>query len=92
MPSRKPRIALTVPDQLNESLDKLSDLTGTPKTKLIIDILEQSAPVFEQMILALEQIKQSKENSPALLKQFAQDMILDSQEKLGIIASEARKL
>ena len=64
MPSRKPRIALTVPDDLHDILDTLSDLTGTPKTKLILEILEESKPVFIQMITALEQIKESKENAP----------------------------
>jgi len=92
MPTRKPRIALTVPDDLNDLLDRVSDLTGTPKTKLIVEILEESAPVFEQMLLALEQIKSSKENAPSIAKKFAQNMILDTQEKLGIIASEAKNL
>lgn len=92
MPSRKPRIALTVPDELNSLLDRVADLTGIPKTKLIIEILEESTPVFEQMLSALEQIKQSKKNAPNIAKNFAQNMILDTQEKLGFIASEAKNL
>lgn len=92
MPSRKPRIALTVPDDLHDILDHLSDLTGTPKTKLILEILEQSKPVFQHMISALEQIKESKENAPQALKNFAQTMILDSQDKLGAVAREVKSL
>ena len=64
MPSRKPRIALTVPDDLHDILDTLSDLTGTPKTKLILEILEESKPVFIQMITALEQSKKAKKTPP----------------------------
>lgn len=92
MPSRKPRIALTVPDDLHDLLDHLSDLTGTPKTKLILEILEESKPLFKQMIIALEQIKESKENAPQALKNFAQNMILDGQEKLGDVAREVKSL
>ncbi len=57
MPSRKPRIALTVPDELNDVLDRVSDLSGTPKTKLIIEMLEQYAPVLEQVLEALEKFE-----------------------------------
>ena len=92
MPSRKPRIALTVPDDLHDILDTLSDLTGTPKTKLILEILEESKPVFIQMITALEQIKESKENAPQALKNFAQTMLLDGQENLGAVAREVKSL
>lgn len=92
MPTRKPRIALTVPDELNDVLDRVSDLSGTPKTKLIIEMLEQYAPVLEQVLEALEKIKSDKENAPEIAKKFAQDMLLDGNEMLGLIASEAKKL
>ena len=39
MPSRKPRVALTMPDDLNALFDRISDLNGTPKTKLIVELL-----------------------------------------------------
>ena len=39
MPSQRPRVALTLPDDLNAILDQVSDYQGTPKTKLITDIL-----------------------------------------------------
>ena len=37
MPSRKPRIALTVEPELDAVLTRLSDLTGEPKTLIITD-------------------------------------------------------
>ena len=83
MPSRKPRVALTVPDEINVVLERLADLTGTPKTKLIIEMLEQYAPVLEQVLEALEKIKSDKENAPAIAKKFAQDMLLDEK---GLVA------
>ena len=61
MPSRKPRVALTLPDDLNAILDQVSDYQGTPKTKLITDILLECKPIFEQMLSAYKLIEENKE-------------------------------
>ncbi|WP_252511550.1 hypothetical protein, partial [Acinetobacter ursingii] len=89
---RKPRIALTVPDEINETLDRLYELTGTPKSKLIVEMLEQYVPILEQGVDTLEKIKADKENGKEIAKKFAQDMLFDGQEMLGIMAKEARDL
>ena len=92
MPSRKPRVALTVPDDINSTLDRLSDLTGTPKTKLIIDMLEEYTPILERAITALESIQADKENAKEIAKKFAYEMMTDGNEKLGVMAHEVKKL
>lgn len=92
MPSRKPRVALTVPDDINSILDRLSDLTGTPKTKLILEMLEEYMPILDRTISALEQIQADKANGPNIAKQFASELLLEGNEKLGVLASEAKKL
>ncbi|OEY93282.1 hypothetical protein BJD20_20270 [Acinetobacter proteolyticus] len=92
MPTQKPRIALTVPDEINQTLDRLYELTGTPKSKLIVEMLEQYVPILEQVVDTLEKIKSDKENGKEIAKKFAQDMLFDGQEMLGIIAKEARDL
>mgnify|MGYP002662956355 FL=1 len=46
------RIALSVPTEMEEVLDKISDLTGQPKTKNILEMLEQYVPVLEQTVEA----------------------------------------
>ena len=46
MPSQKPRIALTVEPELDAVLQRLSILTGEPKTRIITDFLGQLMPVF----------------------------------------------
>lgn len=92
MPTQKPRIALTVPDDINETLDRLSDLTGTPKSKLIIEMLQEYVPILERAIDALEQIQADKAKAPTIAKQFASELILEGTEKLGVVASEAKKL
>ena len=50
MPTRKPRIALTVPDEINQTLDRLYELTGTPKSKLIVEMLEQYVPILDEVV------------------------------------------
>lgn len=92
MPSQKPRVALTIPDDINDILDRLSKLTLVPKTKLIVEMLQQYAPVFEKTITALEQIQADKENGPDIAKKFAQDLIFDGHELLVQVAKEARDL
>ena len=63
MPSRKPRVALTMPDDLNALFDRISDLNGTPKTKLIVELLQAYEPVLTEMLDTLEKIHADKENA-----------------------------
>ncbi|MCA4799601.1 hypothetical protein VXQ17_12990 [Acinetobacter towneri] len=92
MPSRKPRIALTVPENIDLILERLSILTNTPKTKLILEMLEEYMPVLERTLDALEQIQADKENASSIAKQFATELLLEGNEKLALVASEAKKL
>ena len=39
MSKQNPRIALTVPNDLNYVLQRLSDLQGIPKTRIILNIV-----------------------------------------------------
>ena len=86
------RIALSVSPKMDDILERLSDLTNQPKSKLIIEMLEEYAPILEQTLNALEQIKANKENAPNIAKQFATEMLLDGNQKLGNIASEVKNL
>ena len=47
MPSQKPRIALTVDNDLNDLLQDLSVLMKTPKSTLITDILVDVTPMLK---------------------------------------------
>lgn len=86
------RIALSVPPEMEEVLDKISDLTGQPKTKIILEMLEQYVPVLEQTVEALEQIRDNKENALSIVQKFAGDLLLDGNQKLGQIATEVKNL
>ena len=86
------RIALSVPPDMEELLDKISELTGQPKTKIILEMLEQYVPILEQMLKELEQIRDNKEDALNIAKQFASEMLLDGNQKLGQIATEVKNL
>jgi len=84
------RIALSVPPDMDDVLDKLSDLTGQPKTKIILEMMEQYVPVLEQTVAALEQIRDNKENALSIVQKFAGDLLLDGNQMLGQIATEVK--
>lgn len=63
MPTAKPRINLSVDEDLNELLAKLAALQGIPKATLIVDILEQMRPHFKELIEAMELVEQKKDPS-----------------------------
>ena len=92
MPSRKPRVALTVPDDLNALFDRISDLNGTPKTKLMIELLEAYKPVLEEMLDTLEKIHADKENAQKIVKQFGQNLVIEASSILGDVSKELRDL
>ena len=92
MPSRKPRVALTVPDDLNALFDRISDLNGTPKTKLMIELLEAYKPVLEEMLDTLEKIHADKENAQKIVKQFGQNLVMEASSILGDVSKEVRDL
>lgn len=92
MPSQKPRVALTMPDDLNELFNKISDLNGMPKTKLIIELLESYKPVLIEMLNTLERIESDKENAKKIVREFGHTIVVKSSEVLGDISKEVQKL
>lgn len=83
MPSQKPRIALTVSDELNAVLSRISDLTETPKSKIITEILNDSMPVFIELLTALEKIKEDSSSADTVIRQMAANTALDVCTKIA---------
>ena len=54
------RVGLSLSPDVDLVLTKLSELTGQPKTGIINEILEDSLPIFQQVIKALEQAKKGQ--------------------------------
>ena len=92
MPSRKPRVALMMPDDLNALFDRISELNGTPKTKLIVELLQAYEPVLTEMLDTLEKIHADKENAQKIVKQFGQNLVMEASSILGDVSKEVQDL
>ena len=92
MPSRKPRVALTMPDDLNALFDRISDLNRIPKTKLIVELLQAYEPVLTEMLDTLEKIHADKENAQKIDKQFGQNLVMEASSILGDVSKEVQDL
>ena len=92
MPSRKPRVALTMPDDLNALFDRISELNGMPKTKLIVELLQAYEPVLIEMLDTLEKIHADKENAQKIVKQFGQNLVIEASSILGDVSKEVQDL
>lgn len=90
MPSQKPRLNLTLPDDLNDRIVRLSELTGKSKSFLVVEMLHIYSPILEQTILALEQIKDNKENGKEIAKKFGIDMLAEANIVLGEFSKEIK--
>ena len=92
MPGRKARVALTMPDDLNALFDRISELNGTPKTKLIVELLQAYEPVLTEMLDTLEKIHADKENAQKIVKQFGQNLVMEASSILGDVSKEVQDL
>lgn len=92
MPSRKARVALTLPDDLNALLDQVSDYQGTPKTKLITEILLECKPVLQQMLSAYKLIQENKEGAADIIKNFGAQAVAEASSKTTALAQDVASL
>ncbi len=92
MPSQKPRVALTMPDDLNALFDRISALNGVPKTKIMVELLTAYKPVLEEMLDTLEKIHADKENAQKIVKEFGQNLVMEASSILGDVSKEVKDL
>ncbi|CAB1223519.1 hypothetical protein [Acinetobacter bouvetii] len=92
MPSQKPRVALTLPDDLNEIFDRIAAFQGVPKTKVIVELLEAYKSVLKETLDAIEKIENDRENAQQIAKEFGQNLLLDAQVMMGTISQEVKDL
>ena len=74
MPSRKPRLALTVPDELMEALTALGKATGKPASAVTVEMLMETLPVI---VGTTKMIIQAKAGNKAGVKRTLTHMVGD---------------
>lgn len=75
MPSKKPRIALTVPDDVMVVLKECADLQGKPVSALIVDTLREMLPTFVGLVNVTKAVKANNEEA---VRTAVRDMLGDS--------------
>lgn len=60
MPTQNPRITVTLTPAVAAVLKRMSELTGNSQSALVGDLLEESRPVFDRMVLVLQAAKDVK--------------------------------
>lgn len=90
MATRKNRIAISVTDDLNDLLTKLSNLSGQPKSKIILDMVEDAQPYLEEIIKALEMAKNAKDSRQPVT--LLADLANLANEQMSIINDEMAKI
>ena len=68
MPSQKARLNLTLDDDLQELIDDLSDLTKTPKARVITDLIRECYPALDMVRKSLKDIQTQKQALPHLAR------------------------
>lgn len=71
MTDRKPRINVTVDDDLNKLLEDLSVLMKKPKSTIITDLLVDITPMLTDLRDALQLAEQKKDIKPVLARMTA---------------------
>lgn len=69
MPTKNPRIALTLQPYRYDLLKRMAALQGTTMASVVSDVLEELYPVLERVCVALEMAKQAQESSKQGLRE-----------------------
>ena len=86
MTDRKPRINVTVDDDMNELIAELAALQGIPKATLVTDYLDMLRPHMVEIRDAIRMVNEKKDPSPHLRK-----MLLNTQQDFLDVLKEELK-
>ena len=86
MPTKKPRINLSVDEDMNEVLIELAALQGIPKATLVTDYLDMLRPHMVEIRDAIRMVNEKKDPSKHLRK-----MLLNGQQDFLDVLKEELK-
>jgi hypothetical protein len=75
MPTNRKRLVLTPSDEVWELVDEVHRLTGTPKSAIVSEILDEVAPVFQNTIQALRLVAEQPREAQRLVQNFANESV-----------------
>ena len=68
MPTRNPRLAITLDRETRAIIDRLSTLTKQPASRIVSDCMTESAPVLHRIADAIERVKLVTESRSAAIR------------------------
>jgi hypothetical protein len=87
MPTRKPRVPLTVPEDLHSVLVELAEVVEKPVSTLIVDLLREMEPQLVDLTRVLRHVKDGKK---AAAKRALQHMVGNAlAEQLDLIGKKS---
>lgn len=75
MATKRKRLNVTLSDEVWALVNEVHALTGTPKSAVISEILDEVAPVFQNTIHALRIVKEQPREAQRLVQNFANEAI-----------------
>ena len=85
MPTKNPRLTITLEPSLAAQLRTLSELTGNSQSSLIADLLQGSGPVFDRMIQVLRAAQTAKEAMKGKLVADMEEAQTKMEGALGLV-------
>jgi len=79
----KPRIQISISQEMKDILKELSSLTGSPSSKLASQTLESALPVFKDMVEAMRVAKESESRAAQMMQVSAFKHVGSSMSDLG---------
>ena len=85
MPTEKPRITISVTPATKAVLDRLQKVANKPASTFIAEVINEAAPLFDAMALAIEQSNEKKSEAfETLAGVLAQSQVGAAQLQLNI--------
>lgn len=88
MPTKSPRLTITLDPAVAAYLRRISELTGNSQSKLIAELLEGSVPVFARLIKVLEAAEQAKHSFIGTASRDMKDAQSRLEEQLGLMLED----
>lgn len=89
--TRSKRIALSLKPEIYSVISDLAQLQNKPMSAVIVELIEELAPVLSSVRDGLDEVKKS--NDPqAALKRIGQDLVMTGTTQLGLISKEVQDL
>ena len=88
MTTKRRRLILSLPDDLDVALAELKEATGQPSSQFVTDVLLESLPLIRALTVAATQAKTSKQQA----FQVMQDVLLDSLHQGDKLSNEVQDL